>query len=238
MPPEKEDNLRPKLIVIAGPNGAGKTTLTQRALAHEWLGGCEYVNPDEIAQTMYGDWNDQRAIIRAAKEASRRRLLCLEQGKSLAFETVFSTREKLDFVRSAAASGFFVRLFFVGTDDPTINAKRVAARVMEGGHDVPIAKIISRYGKSVANLARAIPFVDRAYVYDNSIEEQMPSLLFRTVDGSLEKTYETGHEWAALVATKVGLADGRDVWADEPQSGLNPTNIKESASPSPGPSDP
>ena len=58
MPSETEERPRPKLIVIAGPNGAGKTTLTERALAHEWLEGCEYVNPDQIAQDAYGDWND------------------------------------------------------------------------------------------------------------------------------------------------------------------------------------
>jgi len=36
---------RPRLLVVAGPNGAGKTTITERGLAHEWFGGCEYVNP-------------------------------------------------------------------------------------------------------------------------------------------------------------------------------------------------
>ena len=56
MPTEPVDNPRPRLIVIAGPNGAGKTTLTERVLAHEWLEGCEYVNPDQIAQTVFGDW--------------------------------------------------------------------------------------------------------------------------------------------------------------------------------------
>ena len=50
MPSETEERPRPKLIVIAGPNGAGKTTLTERALAHEWLEGCDCTNPDRIAQ--------------------------------------------------------------------------------------------------------------------------------------------------------------------------------------------
>ncbi len=206
MAPESASALRPKLIVIAGPNGAGKTTLTERALAHDWLGGCEYVNPDAIAQQSFGDWNDPKAILEAAREAARRREACLERGKSLAFETVFSTEEKLAFVRRAISHGFFVRLFFVGTDSPTINATRVAARVMEGGHDVPISKIISRYGKSVTNLARAIPIVDRAYVYDNSVEGEMPALLFRTVEGALQKTYFTGHHWADMVRAKVRLS--------------------------------
>lgn len=120
--------------MIAGPNGAGKTTLTERVLAHEWLEGCEYVNPDQIAQTVFGDWNDPRAILDAAREATRRRELCLEEGRSLAFETVFSTEEKLAFVRRAVSAGYFVRIFFVGTDSPEINAQRIAGRVMEAGH--------------------------------------------------------------------------------------------------------
>ena len=214
MPSETEERPRPKLIVIAGPNGAGKTTLTERALAHEWLEGCEDINPDQIAQDAYGDWNDPQAVLRAAREASRRRNLCLEQGRSLAFETVFSTEEKLEFVRRAMSAGFFVRLFFVGTDTPEINARRVARRVMEGGHDVPIPKIIGRHGKSIANLARAIRSVDRAYVYDNSIDGEHPKLLFRTVDGGLHKTYESGHQWAEMVAATCGLElsdDGRPV---------------------------
>ena len=36
---------RPRLLVVAGPNGGGKTTVTERGLAHEWFGGCEYTRP-------------------------------------------------------------------------------------------------------------------------------------------------------------------------------------------------
>lgn len=68
----------------------------------------------------------------------------MREGRSLAFETVLSMPDKLDFIARARSAGFFVRLFFVGTDDPSINAKRIALRVMEGGHEVPIGKIISR----------------------------------------------------------------------------------------------
>ena len=206
MRPEPEESLRPKLIVIAGPNGTGKTTLTERALGHEWLEGCEYLNPDSIAKDLYGDWNDPRAVLAAAKHATEQRELCLAQHRSLAFETVFSTEEKVGFVRRAIAAGYFVRIFFVGTDGPTINASRVAERVLQGGHDVPIPKIIARYYRSVANLARVVPFVNRSYVYDNSIDRALPALLFRTVDGTIQKVYETGHAWAERVLDSVALS--------------------------------
>ena len=62
---------------------------------------------------------------------------------------------------------------------------------------MPISKIISRYYKSLANVSQIIPLVDRAYIYDNSVENAVPQLLFRTVDGSVYKRYvEIMPEWA------------------------------------------
>ena len=57
-----EKNLKPILIVIAGPNGSGKTTITSKVLHHEWLEDAIYVNPDQIAQDKFGNWNDQDSI--------------------------------------------------------------------------------------------------------------------------------------------------------------------------------
>ena len=67
---------------------------------------------------------------------------------------------------------------------------------MEGGHDVPISKIISRYSKSIANCAIISKFVDRLYIYDNSVEYKNPKLLFRSVNGQIKKSYNLQHEWS------------------------------------------
>ena len=76
----------------------------------------------------------------------------------------------------------------------------VAGRVMKGGHDVPIQKIISRYNKSLINCKLAKRIVDRLYVYDNSIDGQEAKLLFRTVDGKLFKQYEEIiPQWAKII---------------------------------------
>lgn len=158
--------LKPKLIVVAGPNGSGKTSVTTKILKHEWIEGCVYINPDNIANDTFGDWNIAENVLKAAKLAANMREDCLINKKSLIFETVLSAPDKIDYIQRAKATGFFVRLFFVGTDDPAINAGRVARRVMEGGHDVPITKIISRYSKSIANCCVASTIVDRAYIYD------------------------------------------------------------------------
>lgn len=69
---------RPVLIVIAGPNGSGKTTITSKILKHEWLENALYINPDQVAQDRFGDWNspDRAQALRAIPN-----LLC--RGSSL-----------------------------------------------------------------------------------------------------------------------------------------------------------
>ena len=65
---------------------------------------------------------------------------------------------------------------------------------------MPISKVISRYYKSLVNATKAVSFVDRAYVYDNSIDNQLPRLLYRTTDGRLFKQYVKDiPEWAGML---------------------------------------
>ena len=159
---------KPTLIVVCGPNGSGKTSITKKILKHEWLDNCSYINPDEIARDIYGDWNSPEAVLSAANYAKEQRDELLKKGSSIIFETVLSSSEKIDFILEAKERGYFIRIFFVCTDSPTINASRIAQRVIQGGHDVPIPKIISRYSKSIANCSIIAPLVDRLYIYDNS----------------------------------------------------------------------
>lgn len=180
---------KPELIVIAGPNGSGKTSITQQFLHHEWAEGTVYINPDQVANEKYGDWNSREAVVSAANYCSEWREKCLKEKVSFVFETVFSAEDKIDFLIRAKKAGFFIRLFFISTSHPSINASRIAKRVMEGGHDVPISKIISRYTKSIENCGIIAPLVDRLYIYDNSVNDRDARLLFRLHNGRLEKMY-------------------------------------------------
>ena len=185
----KNDVIRPVICVVAGPNGSGKTSTTEKLLANEWAADSLYINPDNIAQEQFGDWNSQDAVMKAAKEATRLRYQCLKEKSSFVFETVFSSQEKLDFLKQAKIEGFFIRFFYVCTENPEINVLRIAQRYLDGGHEVPISKVFSRYYKSLALAAQAIQFVDRAYIYDNSRNNELPRLLYRTYEGSLYKQY-------------------------------------------------
>ena len=178
----RKDGHQPILIVIAGPNGSGKTTITTEVLESKWLEDAVYVNPDNIAQKRFGDWNSPDAVRQAAIYCQEWREECLRSRQSLIFETVMSAPDKID---------------FISTTNPEINAARIAKRVMKGGHDVPIPKIISRYVKSIANCAEIAREVDRLYVYDNSEENTNAKPLFRFRDGRLGKLYtDKIPEWA------------------------------------------
>ena len=180
---------RPTLCVVAGPNGSGKTSTTIQLLHNEWADTSLYINPDDIAQKQFGNWNSPEAVLKAAEVATALRYDCFEQKKDFVFETVFSSDEKLQFLKKAHEEGFFIRFFFVCTSNPQINVSRITTRYLNGGHEVPISKVISRYFKSIVNACEAVEFVDRAYIYDNSIENQLPQLLFRIVDGKIVKIY-------------------------------------------------
>ncbi|GHV18419.1 hypothetical protein AGMMS49959_00130 [Planctomycetales bacterium] len=112
------------MLIIAGPNGAGKTSVTGKMLRYEWTAGCVYINPDNLARDRFGDWNSPGTALQAARYATKKRHECLGRKNRLLFETVFSAEEKVDFVRQAVRQGYFVRLFFVGTNNPTINSRK------------------------------------------------------------------------------------------------------------------
>lgn len=191
---------KPVLIVIAGPNGSGKTSVTSKILQHEWMEDSVYINPDIVAQERFGDWNSMEAIKKAVVYCEEWREKCLAERKSLIFETVLSAKDKIDYIERAKKADFFIRLFFVCTKSPAINASRIAQRVMKGGHDVPITKVISRYQKSILNCKYIATKVDRTYLYDNSVDDAEQQLLIRLSDGIIVKRYvEQLPEWARQI---------------------------------------
>jgi len=188
---------KPNLIIVAGPNGSGKTVTTDiiRKNSPHWFSGIIEINPDVIAQRKFGDWNNKECVLKAAKLADEIREKCLIEKQDLLFETVLSTREKVDYISRAKANGFFIRLVYVATEGPEINAKRVALREDQGGHGVPVDKIYSRYEKSLRLSTDAALIADRSYFVDNSrtvassADMFQPTPIFRTNNGVIVKKY-------------------------------------------------
>jgi predicted ABC-type ATPase len=136
--------------MIAGPNGSGKTTLT-RWLRHNDIDLGQYINPDDIALELEGSYEARTA--QAQQIADRRREEYITTKQSFSFETVMSHPSKLEVLVRARQAGFFILVYFVGIKDPQINVERVALRVAQGGHDVPLERIRPRWVRSM-NQAR------------------------------------------------------------------------------------
>ena len=63
--------------------------------------------------------------------------------------------------------------------------------------------IINRYYRSINNCVKAAAIADRAYFYDNSINDVDPKHLFRTVDGKIVKYYNKLAPWAKDVSVRI-----------------------------------
>ena len=118
----------------------------------------------------------------------------IECSKSFTFETVMSFPDKVELLRKAQTRGYRTYLYYVATEDPSINISRVRYRVKMGGHSVPEDKIVSRYKRSLDLLMQAIQFTNRSYIFDNSTHEHI--WLAEITDGqTLEMKTDQVPEW-------------------------------------------
>lgn len=150
---------KPMVLVMAGPNGSGKSTITSH---FEKVG--EYTNADDVVAAT-GMSNEE-----AARLVDEKRYAAIENAEDFTFETVLSSKYKLDILEKAKEAGYFIKCVFVLTIDPYINVARVEARVASGGHDVEREKIVKRYYKSLDNIKRLMELCDIMHVYDNTVE--------------------------------------------------------------------
>ena len=97
----------------------------------------------------------------------------LKRHLSFSFETVFSHPAKIDILKKAQAEGFRTYMYFVATENPSVNVKRIQQRVKDGGHNVPEDKTIARYYRCLEQIRYALPYLNRAYFFDNSTEQSI-----------------------------------------------------------------
>jgi predicted ABC-type ATPase len=168
------------LVVLAGPNGAGKTTFFELYLAKL---GLPFVNADLLARSLRPEAPDTLAYD-AARAADEVRRLLVQEGASFCTETVLSDPDghKLALLREALAAGYEVVLVFIALESAELSSARVAQRVAAGGHDVPDDKVTARFPRTLANLAKALRFVDLTVVFDNSSADE-PYRHLVTVEG-------------------------------------------------------
>lgn len=181
----------PYIYILAGPNGSGKSTLAAQLRAEIPGAPKIWINADEIAARLRAESSGNTHIaLAAAIEADRLRHAALDAGRDLITETVMSDGLRwVPFFQKAAARGYRIVLYFVTTSDAAINVARVRARVAHGGHDVPEARIRSRYKKVMEEvLPMVLPLTYTASIFDNSQSERnnsSPCLIAVYRDGRL-----------------------------------------------------
>jgi len=162
----------PVLTVFAGPNGSGKSSIIPW---FKFEGKDNLLETDAIARRI-NLIDPHRAAVAAGREVIRRMREYTETRESFAIETTLAGRRTLPVIKSAAETGFFVRLVYICLDNPELSVQRVRERVAQGGHDVPDEDIRRRYNRSLMNLPETLRFVNQAVVYDNSGAEAQKML--------------------------------------------------------------
>jgi predicted ABC-type ATPase len=192
----------PVLLFLAGPNGAGKSTFFRTILQPVLGDRLPFVNADDMALALRDaaperSTEDYERLAFAETEGLRRSMVA--ERLSFCTETVFSDPHgaKIGFLRSAQQAGYAVLLVFIGLESSELSSARVMQRVEEGGHDVADEKIEARFPRTMRNLASAVAFVDEAYLFDNSSDDDPFRPVAVYLGGQVVDRFEPIPAWAA-----------------------------------------
>jgi predicted ABC-type ATPase len=165
---------RPRCILIAGPNGAGKTTFARRYLP-ENAGVVHFVNADLIASGMSPLKPEIAAIASARMVLGELDRLAADRA-DFAFETTLSGLTYVRRLKSWKRAGYRIDIVYLKLSSSRLALRRVAARVRQGGHNVPQADVVRRFVRGWDNFQRVYrSLADSWAVYENS--GRVPKLL-------------------------------------------------------------
>jgi predicted ABC-type ATPase len=157
----------PSLYIIAGPNGAGKTTFVKR-FAPRHLALLDFLNADELARGL-SPLAPERAQMEAGRLMLGRIRQFIKDRRSFAMETTLSGRTYRLLVKQAKEAGYATHLDFLLLPSVEDSIRRVANRVIQGGHNVPEADLRRRFRLGLRNLFSLYrPFCDTWNVYLNA----------------------------------------------------------------------
>jgi predicted ABC-type ATPase len=165
---EKTRKLKfPRCIIIAGPNGAGKTTFAREFLPKD-AGVIHFVNTDLLAAGL-SPLRPELAALAAGRLFLDELDRLAKARLDFAFESTLSGLTYLNRLKRWKAAGYQIEMVFLRLASPQLALHRIAARVKQGGHDVPRADVLRRFDRSWKNFATAYRLQSDTWaVYDNS----------------------------------------------------------------------
>jgi predicted ABC-type ATPase len=88
---------------------------------------------------------------------------------NFAFESTLSGLVYLNRLKRWKAAGYRIEIVYLRLSLPRLALRRIAARVKQGGHNVPRADVLRRFSRSWANFEKFYRLLADAWsVYDNS----------------------------------------------------------------------
>jgi predicted ABC-type ATPase len=163
----KASTKRPVCIVIAGPNGAGKTTFAREFLLKDTR-VIHFVNADLIAGGL-SPLRPELAALAAGRIFLRELERLAKARTDFAFESTLSGLVYLNRLKRWKAAGYRIEIVYLRLRSPQLALRRIAARVKQGGHNVPRADVLRRFTRSWTNFQNSYRLLaDTWSVYDNS----------------------------------------------------------------------
>ena len=178
-------------VIIAGHNGSGKSSFWKSKLSDKFQ--IPLLNADRMLLSILPEpdvdtgripiWaqrlrdGDERWMKVAQKGIAAFVDHAVERKVAFAYETVFSYwsenldgtfSSKVDLVQKLQQNGYFVLLVFVGLISADLSWLRVQSRVKDGGHNVPMDKIYSRFPRTQKAIGHALSVVNASILVDNS----------------------------------------------------------------------
>lgn len=187
---EQRRSKKPLAVILAGHNGSGKSTMWLRHLSPHFQ--IPLVNADRMMLSILPEPDADGRLIKWAQElrdadeswmAVAQKGVeafvaqAMSRGVPFAMETVFSyweelpngkVKSKVDLIREMQAAGYFVLLFFVGLSNVQLSIGRVMTRVAQGGHNVPVNRLIDRFARTQKAIGIAASVADATIFTDNS----------------------------------------------------------------------
>lgn len=159
----------PRCVIIAGPNGAGKTTFARTFLPIE-EGLVHFVNADLIAGGL-SPLKPEIAAVTAARLVLAELDRLAARRADFAFESTLSGIAYANRLRRWKARGYRIEIVYLHLRSVRLALRRIAARVKQGGHNVPRSDVKRRFTRSWDNFVKIYRLLaDTWAVYDNSGE--------------------------------------------------------------------
>ena len=159
-----------RCIIIAGPNGAGKTTFAREFLPKEEV--VHFVNADLLAAGL-SPLKPALAALAAGRLVLAELDRLAKAQQNFAFESTLSGLTYITHLKRWKAAGYQIEIAFLRLGSVQLAFRRIAARVKQGGHDVPHTDVLRRFYRGWKNFESVYKsLADSWVVYDNSGEKR------------------------------------------------------------------